>query len=45
MLFCQNEGIDLYKKLKSRFGKAQVDLCKFRTNSQELYNVLVNVYI
>ena len=45
MLFCQNEGIDLYKKLKSRFGEAQVDLCKFCTNNQELLNVFVNVYV
>ena len=31
-----NEGINLYKKLRIRFGEAQFNLRKFRTNNKEL---------
>ena len=31
-----NEGIDVYKKLRIRFGEAQFNLRKFRTNNREL---------
>ena len=31
-----NEGIKLYKKLRIRFGEAQFNLRKFRTNNKEL---------
>ena len=31
-----NEGIDVYKKLRIRFGEAQFNLRKFRTNNKKL---------
>ena len=31
-----NEGIDVYKKLRIRFGETQFNLRKFHTNNKEL---------